>query len=130
MIMMKIKDPLEQKRLTVINLTVLCVFAAISLGGYLWMGLDFAKATLLGCAVVAVNFFVSQRLLGKVLLDKKVPPGMLLLYLGKLGIPGLVIYLAVSSGMDPWGLMLGLSSVVIASLVSSLLRGSSQAEET
>ena len=108
----------------VLNLTLLGTLSLLPVGGYLAIGLDFAKATLVGCLVVAINFFVSQRLLGRLMREKKVPIALSILYLGKLGISAVIVYYAVVAyRMDPWGLMLGLSSIFLAILLSSLMRG-------
>lgn len=122
---MKLNDPNERKHVILLNLSLLAVFAIMPIGGYLIKGLDFAKATLLGCLVVAVNFFVSQRILGRVIQEKKLPAALLISYLGKLGISAIIIYYAIKNQMDPWGLMIGLSSIFLAIMISSLMRGSS-----
>ncbi len=122
---MTLKDPIERKRVSVLNLTLVGILALLPLGGYLVNGIDFAKATLVGCLVVAINFFVSQRLLGRVIRERTIPIALLMLYLGKLGISALIIYYAIKYRMDPWGLMIGLSSIFWATIISSLMRGKS-----
>ena len=126
---MKLKDPIEQRRFITLNVTVGAMFVLLPLGGYLLKDLDFAKGTLIGCAVVAVNFFISQRFLGRVIVEKRLPLSMLFMYLGKLGLSGFVIYKAIQYQVDSWGLMFGLSSIFLATMIASLLRGSSSPEE-
>jgi hypothetical protein len=41
----------------------------------------------------------------------------------KLGISGLIIYLAIKNDYDAWGLMLGLTSILFATMIASLMRG-------
>ena len=123
------KDPIERRRVGILNLTLLGVFLLFTMSGYIAVGLDFAKAILIGCLVVAINFFVSQRLLGKVLQKGKIPAALLTLYLGKLGISAVIIYYAIKYRMNPWGLMLGLSSIFLAVIFSSLMRGEAVSEK-
>ncbi|MBT4290701.1 MAG: hypothetical protein HOD92_25525 [Deltaproteobacteria bacterium] len=119
------KDPIERKRVISLNITLVSMFIILPLGGYFFNGLDFAKATLLGCLVVAINFFVSQRLLSRVITEGKIPKIALFIYMAKLGVSGLIIYLAIDNDFDAWGLMIGLSSIFIAIMISSLFRGQS-----
>lgn len=120
---MKIKDPIERKRVLVLNLSLVLIFVAFVLGGYWFGGLDFAKGTLVGCLVVAINFFVSQRLVGNLILEGSLKPNLLVAYLLKLAVSVLILFIAVVKWqMDVVGLMLGLSSILFSSLVSTLVR--------
>lgn len=120
---MKIKDPIEKKRLLVLNVSLLLIFAIFILGGYGVMGIDFAKGTLVGCIVVAINFFVSQRLVGKLIIEKSIHPVLLIAYFFKLGASVLILFVAVVRlNVDIVGLMLGLSSVLFSSVCSTLAR--------
>lgn len=124
------KDPIERKRVITLNLTLVSMFIILPLGAFFLMGLDFTKATLLGCLVVAINFFVSQRLIARVIVEKRIPIVSLLLYMLKLGISGLIIYLAIKYKYDPWGLMLGLTSIFFATMIASLMRGQSSVADS
>ena len=120
---MSIKDPIERRRVLVLNITLLVIFAVLILGGYWFQGLDFAKATLIGCTVVAINFFISQRLIARLIIEKKLQINLLITYIFKLGISILVLYYAVTTmRVDSVGLMLGLSSILFATVISTLLR--------
>ena len=120
---MSIKDPVERKRVLVLNITLLVIFAVLILGGYWFSGLDFAKATLIGCTVVAINFFISQRLIARLIIERKLQINLLITYIFKLGVSILILYYAVTSlRVDSVGLMLGLSSILFATVISTLLR--------
>jgi F0F1-type ATP synthase assembly protein I len=120
---MKIKDPTERKRILVLNSSLLVIFAILAAGSYWFAGVDFAKGTLLGCLVVAINFFISQRLVARLMLEKSVKPGLLIAYLLKLGLSGLILFVAVVRWQtDVVGIMLGLSSVLFSSIVSTFVR--------
>jgi hypothetical protein len=120
---MKIKDPIEKTRVLKLNLSLLFVFAALCGGGYAVMGVDFAKGTLIGCVVVAINFFISQRLIGKLILEKKLQINLLLSYFFKLALSIVILFLAVTRlKVDLIGLMLGLSSIFLAVVLSTMIK--------
>lgn len=122
---MSLKDPIERKRVFVLNMTLLAVFAVLVLGAYWLQGLDFAKATLIGCIIVAINFFVSQRLIAKLILGEKFQVQLLVTYFFKLIVSILILFVAVTKlKVDTVGLMLGLSSILIATVISTLLKRS------
>jgi hypothetical protein len=78
---------------------------------------------LLGCVVVAINFFVSQRLVELLVLEKSLKPGVIIAYLLKFGLSGLLIFVAVVKwGLNIPGIMLGLSSVLLASVATVFVR--------
>lgn len=121
---MTIKDPIEKKKVFRLNLSLLAIFALLVGGAYAVEGLDFAKATLVGCIVVAINFFMSQRLIGKLILEKKLQARLLLSYLFKLTLSVVILFVAVTRlNMDPMGLMLGLSSIFLSVVLSTIFKG-------
>ncbi len=127
---MKIKDPTERKRLFVLNTSLLVIFFLLLLGGYWFGGLDFAKGTLIGCIVVAINFFVSQRLVGNLILEKSVNPILVIAYLAKLAASVLILFIAVMKlHVDVVGLMLGLSSILFSSVATAFVRKQSEPED-
>ncbi len=127
---MKIKDPTERKRIFVLNASLLGIFIAFIVGGYGFGGLDFAKGTLIGCLVVAINFFVSQRLVGNMILEGSLTPILLVAYLTKLAVSVVILFVAVVKWqVDVVGLMLGLSSILFSSLVSTLVRKTPDTED-
>jgi len=120
---MNIKDPTERNKVFVINATLLSVFAILTLGSYWLIGLDFAKATLIGCVVVAINFFISQRLIGKLIFEKKLQASLLIAYVFKLGVSGAILFVAVTKlQVDVVGLALGLSSILVSTVISTIVR--------
>lgn len=125
-----IKDPTEKKRVMVLNLSLLGVFAVFIGGGYWYDGLDFAKGTLVGCFVVAINFFVSQRLVGNLILEKSLKPYLLIAYLMKFGVSALILFVAiVKFKVDEVGVMLGLSSILLSTMFSALVRKQPDSED-
>ena len=127
---MAIKDPIEKKRLLKLNLSLLLVFVTLTGGGYVVEGLDFAKATLVGCVVVAINFFLSQRLIGQLMVEQKMRAALLLSYLFKFALSVIILFLAVTRwNMDLIGLMLGLSSIFLSVVLSTFLRGTPEGSD-
>jgi hypothetical protein len=121
---MTLKDPTEKRRVFIFNLALLAVFALLTVGGWWLGGVDFAKATLVGCIVVAINFFVSQRLVTQFIAERTARLNLLIVYLFKLAVSVLILFVAVTRlQLDPVGLMLGLSSIIVATVISTLLRG-------
>ena len=122
--MKALNDPLERKRILHLNLVILVIFVAFPVAGYFYSGLDFMKATLIGCGVVAFNFFSSQFLLAKVVLESRAVFRLIVWYLIKFALSVAVLFVAVVQWqVDLVGLMIGLSSVVISTVISSLMRG-------
>lgn len=127
---MKIKDPHERRKVFAMNASLLAVFAVFIGGGYLYGGVDFAKGTLIGCLVVAINFFISQRLVGKLILEKSIKPNLLIAYFVKLALSVLILFVAVVKyQVHLVGLMLGLSSVIFSSVFTTLVRKNTEQEE-
>jgi hypothetical protein len=121
---MTLTDPLERRRVFMLNLTLLAVFALLTAGGWWLMGVDFAKATLVGCVVVAINFFVSQRLIARFIVERALRLSLLVAYLFKLAVSVMILFIAVTRlQLDPVGLMVGLSSIIVATVIATLLRG-------
>jgi len=120
---MSLQDPTERRKVFVLNMCLLAVFLVLALGSYGWGGLDFAKATLVGCLVVAINFFVSQRIIARFITEKTLPLNLVVVYLFKLAVSILILFVAVTRlQMDPVGLMLGLSSILVSTVISTLFQ--------
>ena len=120
---MKIKDPIEKTRVLRLNRTLWSVFAVLSGGSYAFAGIDFAKGTLIGCGVVAINFFISQRLIRQLIPEKKLQAKLLLSYIFKLTLSIVILFLAVTRlKVDLIGLMLGLSSILFAVVLSTIIK--------
>ncbi len=130
---MKIKtlsDPIERKRILYLNVVILIVFFIFPVGAYFYSGLDFAKATLIGCGVVAFNFFLSQFLIAKIVLEKQAVFRLIVWYLIKFSVSVAILFAAVVKWkVDTIGLMIGLSSVVVSTVISALLRGDTPSEK-
>jgi len=129
--MKKMNDPVERRRILRLNTVLICIFIILPLGSFFFVGLDFAKATLIGCSVVAINFFVSQFLMAKIILENEAPFQLLIWYFIKFALSIGILYVAVLQWkVEMVGLMIGLSSVFVSTMISSLLRGEpAQADE-
>lgn len=115
------KDPIEARKLLKLNLTLITIFLVLPVLGFFWEGLDFAKATLVGCAVVAVSFFMSQRMMSRVLSDKKAGMNVFVAYIAKVAIIVTILFVAVQKyKMDVLGLLFGLSAIFFTTLLSTM----------
>ena len=124
-------DPGDRRRLRRINATLLVILLAFPLGGYALAGLDFAIATLIGSMVVALNFWVTQRILIRLVREGRLRGIHLAGFMAKLAGSVLVLWWAVVHyKADVYGLMLGLSSVLLTTLVSARDRKAAGNEQT
>jgi hypothetical protein len=107
-----LKDPLLGK----VRLMNSVVFAVLLLGSLLTMPLWFALGVGLGGLIILTNFHLLYRILKKALVpDHLTSPKVVIVkyYLRLLG-TGLILYVLIAKKMvDPLGLILGLSVVVI-----------------
>lgn len=127
---MLIKDPTERRRTLIINTTLIIIFILMIISSYWYSGIDFAKATSVGCFIVAINFFVSQRLIARLITEKTLQISLLFAYIFKLTISALILFFAVTRlKLDPLGLMIGLSSILLAVVISAMFKSSPPIED-
>ncbi|MGK0289112.1 MAG: hypothetical protein ACI86H_000537 [bacterium] len=117
----------ETKRVRTLNIVTLCIFLIFPVAGYFISGLDFAKGTLLGCVVVAINFYSTQKLMTKLLIEKTLHAGFFLFYILKMGVSVGILFLGIVQWkLDALGIMFGVSSIFVAILIFSVLRKANQ----
>lgn len=113
--------PAAQKPLAGLRLfsgLLLLVSVALVIGAYLLAGIDFSLGVLLGSGIVVVNFFWSIRVFSRVLGEDHSRARLGTSWVLKFGFTALVLYFAVVRfGMHTVGIMVGVSSVVLAGLV-------------
>jgi hypothetical protein len=99
------------------------VTVALTGGAWAWAGLDTAEGVLLGCAIVAFNLLGTAHFVGAVLAERRFKGRLIASLTVKLGLTLVVLYIAVSRwGMSPVGIVIGLSSMLIVSLLYAALR--------
>lgn len=86
-------------------------------GGWLWRGIDFAGAVLLGFAVVALNFAWTKNLVSSLLFVRQRARALVVTaYVIKFALTAVVLYIAiVRYQVDPLGILIGLSALLVAS---------------
>lgn len=95
--------------------------AVLLAGGFGWGGIDFGAAVLLGFLIVLVNFFWTQRAVKSVLLGDKPKALLTLSFLVKFGLTGGVLFYAILRlEVDALGVLVGLSTLVAASVLYAL----------
>ena len=113
----------RRRALTLLFSLLGVVTVALSVGARIWADLDTAKAVLLGCAIVAFNLLGTAHFVGAVLAERRFKGRMFASLTVKLGLTLVVLYLAVSRwAMNPVGIVIGLSSMLIVSLLYAMLR--------
>ena len=119
---MELRDPVELKKIRLINRLLLLVLIMMVGGTSLGMGAAAAKGTLIGCCVVAGNYFISQQLLKKLMFSDKLPVFFIIFYVAKLGGAVAIICFSIKFGVDLIGLIIGLSSFWITSILSVFVK--------
>ena len=103
------------------NLLILAsvVLAIVSL----LFGLDFLLGSLLGSAIVGLNFHWTVRFVLNMLEERKLRPLYLLIYGAKFIVSMMVLYVAiVQLDINAGGIMLGLSNILLAATAYALIQ--------
>jgi len=91
-------------------------------GAWLLRGVDFALAALVGCLIVDVNFLWTRSVVRKAFLEANPRLWLGLSYGFRIGLTTLVLYIAIREiGLDPIGIAVGVSALVLASLLYAIL---------
>ena len=91
-------------------------------GAWLARGVDFALAALVGCLLVDVNFLWTRSVVRKAFLESNPRLWLGLSYGFRIGLTTLVLYIAIRElGLHPIGIALGVSALVLASLLYAVL---------
>lgn len=125
-----LNDPHERARLAKANWGLLGLFVLVTLGGWAAFGLDFALGALVGCIVVAINFYLSQYLLARLFVSGQARFPVVVFYILKFALAMAVLFAGLFYfQVDLWGVMAGLSTLMIISLLSSFFGTPSEAAE-
>ena len=103
------------------NLLILAsvILAIVSL----LFGLDFLLGSLLGSAIVGLNFHWTVRFVLNMLEERKLRPLYLLIYGAKFIVSMMVLYVAiVQLDINAIGIMLGLSNILLAATAYALIQ--------
>ena len=113
-----------QSTATVSEITfILITVSLLIVLGTAFFKVDFVPAVLLGCLVVVLNFYLTRRILSRLMMFKDLKRRMLVLYLLKLGLSGIVLYLAIVQFRLPGlAVLIGLSNILITMLVFVIKR--------
>jgi len=95
---------------------------AVLLAGGLWLGgLDFSVGVLLGFVIVLLNFIWTKKAVKSILFSDRPRALLTLSFLVKFGITGVVLfYTILRLQVDAMGVLIGLSSLVLASVLFAL----------
>ena len=110
-------SPLRRFVLLLFALSPVVVAAA-----WLIDGVDFALAALVGCLIVDVNFLWTRSVVRKAFLEVNPRLWLGVSYTFRMGVTTLVLYIAIRElGLDPIGIVVGVSVLVLASLMYGVL---------
>ena len=118
-------EPVSSQSIATVNeITFLLIAVSLLMVlGTAFFKLDFVPAVLLGCLLVALNFYLTRRILLRLLLFKDLKRRMLVLFLLKLALSGIVLYLAIVHFQMPGlAVLIGLSNIVITLLIFLIKR--------
>ncbi|HKI97187.1 MAG TPA: ATP synthase subunit I [bacterium] len=96
--------------------------AALLIAGFWWRGLDFDVGVLLGFLIVLLNFYWTKRTVKSVLFGSQTRSLLMLSFLAKVAVTAAVLlYAILGLGVDAVGVLVGLSAIIIASVVFALI---------
>ena len=99
------------------------ISAALVALAWLLGGLDMAEGALLGCALVGLNLVGTVALIRLVLRDRRYKALLFVSFIVKFGLTMVVLYLAiVRYGMSAIGILIGLSAMLLTSLLYAAMR--------
>lgn len=125
------QDPERQKAIaeqasSLRRFTWLLVGSGIVLvaGSVWWRGLDFGVPVLLGFGVILLNFFWTKKAVKAVFYGGQPKSLLTLSFLAKFGVTAAVLFYAILRlNMDGVGVLIGLSSMILASVLYTLSAG-------
>lgn len=116
-------SPARRRALRRIYLLLGAVTVVLAGGAWAWAGIDMAQGVLLGCAVIALNLLGTAHFVGAVLAEHRYKGRLIASLTVKLALTLVVLYIAVSRlDMSPVGIVIGLSSMLIVSLLYAVFR--------
>jgi hypothetical protein len=106
----------EFRNLLILTSVVLAIVSLL-------FGLDFLLGSLLGSAIVGLNFHWTVRFVLNMLEERKLRPLYLLIYGAKFIVSMMVLYVAiVQLDINAVGIMLGLSNILLAATAYALIQ--------
>ena len=116
----KLSNPLNQASLFKNLLFVSSIFLVL---GTAILRLDLVPSVLLGCSVIGFNYFLTIKLVRKLLLYQKLQALDIIFLLTKFGISVIVLFGAlIILELPPNGLLIGISNVALATIIFTLFR--------
>ena len=87
-------------------------------GAYVLLGIDFAGGVLLGSGIVGLNYLWSRRVFSRILQEDRPKARLGISLVFKFSLTAMILYIAiVRLNVNPVGIMVGVSAVVIAGLL-------------
>lgn len=94
-------------------------------GGYWWGGFDFFKGALLGFLIVLLNAIWTKKLVAAMLFGGSPKALATAIFIMKFGLTAAILFLAILKLLiDPLAVLVGLSSLIAAAMIFSLVHRS------
>ena len=85
--------------------------------------LDLVPSVLLGCSIIGCNYFLTRKLVRKLLLDQKLQSLDIVFIITKFGISVIVLFGALYVfELSPSGLLIGISNVALATVIFAFFK--------
>lgn len=102
-------------------LAIVC--AVLLVGGLVWQGIDFALGVLLGCGIVALNFWWTRRVVSKALAGDYPKLRLWVSFFAKFGLTVVILFVAILHlNINPVGILVGISSLVVTGFAFAFVR--------
>ena len=116
------EESIEIKHAHLFQNLLLCVSIVLILGTAIF-ALDLILSVVLGCLIIGFNFVWTRQFVRKLLKEGKLLPLDLLFYLTKFVISVIFMFAALTYlDLSPGGLLIGLSSIGLATIILSFIR--------
>ena len=116
----KNSKPIKQANFFQNLLLIISIFLVL---GTAILHLDLVPSVLLGCTIIGFNYFLTRKLVRKLLLDQKLQALDIVFIITKFGISVIVIFGALYVfELSPNGLLIGISNVALATVIFALFK--------
>ena len=115
--------PLNESAFQRFLMLQIAVAGAITAGSLLWAGVDFAAGALIGSAIAVLNLVWTKNVVRRFLQPNLPQPRFVVYFVIKFAASVGLLYVAILDfSINPIGIAVGVSSLVVASFVTGIVR--------
>ena len=112
--------PIKQANFFQNLLLIISIFLVL---GTAILHLDLVPSVLLGCSIIGFNYFLTRKLVRKLLLDQKLQALDIVFIITKFGLSVIVLFGALYVfELSPNGLLIGISNVALATVIFTFFK--------